>query len=267
MSYIAQTSPGRLRGICATFAGATVLVLSGALAAEEPEARVTRNAFYSESGRAQQVPDRITEQTRAPEPGDTRSDKTRRGEASKSLSGRAMSLNSEFWFYDVDLVLFGDHDNDGYFHGIDLLFDADTIYERADVYAVLYLSENGGPWFEYAATDVFPIFGATADDDFVVVSELVAGYPSGSYDLLIELWDTWDETLVAEIGPADTSALAFVPLEDTERDAPAPPDVIIVEDGGGSMHPFGILLLAGLAVRRCLVRRKPSRPARSGPCA
>lgn len=242
-----------LPGVCAGLAG--LLMLAAAMAADATEVRVTRSAFFSD-GRDQQVPDRIAEDERPVDAIVAPAGKARRSQQSKSAASRSESINTEFWFYDVDLVLFGDHDNDGYYHGIDLLFDADTVYERADVYAVLYLSENGGPWFEYAATDVFPIFGATSDDDFVVVSELVAGYPSGSYDVLIELWDTWDDSFVAEIGPADTSALAFVPLEDTERDAPyVPPEVIVVEDGGGSVGPLGLLLLASVVVKRRRARR------------
>lgn len=235
-----------------------LLVLGAATAADAQETRVTRNAFYSD-GRDQQVPDRVAEDEQPAIVSGSPAAKPRRSQRAKTGSSRSESINTEFWFYTVDLQLFGDHDNDGYFHGIDLLFDADTVYERADVYAVLYLSENGGPWFEYAATDVFPIFGATSDDDFVVVSELVAGYPSGSYDVLIELWDTWDDSFVAEIGPADSSALAFVPLEDTDRDKPYdPPDVIVVEDGGGSLTPIGLLLLAGISFRRCRSRRQLS---------
>ena len=47
--------------------------------------------------------------------------------------------NTEFWFYDVDVELFSDLDQDGYYYGIDLWFDADTVYSVADVYAVIYL--------------------------------------------------------------------------------------------------------------------------------
>ena len=75
--------------------------------------------------------------------------------------------NTDFWFYAADVELFADDDRDGFYHGIDLLFDADTIYNSAEVYAVLYLSLNGGPWNEYAETDNFLLFGASADDEYV----------------------------------------------------------------------------------------------------
>ena len=113
-------------------------------------------------------------------------------------------------------MLFNDQDRDGYYHGIDLLFDADTYYTVAEVYAVVYLSYEGGPWNEYGATENFTIFGSSSDDDYVLVSELLEGYPAGSYDILIELFDAYDDTFLAWIGPEDTSELAFLPLEDAE---------------------------------------------------
>ena len=73
--------------------------------------------------------------------------------------GSAQSIGNDFWIFDADVQLFYDDDGDGYFYGIDLLFDADTIYSSADVYAAVYLSFEGGPWNEYAVTDDFTIFG------------------------------------------------------------------------------------------------------------
>lgn len=169
---------------------------------------------------------------------------------SKSSTNESRSPNTDFWFYDADVVLFNDNDQDGYFHGIDLLFDADTIYESAEVYAVAYLSLEGGPWNEYAVTENFLIFGASSDDEYVVVTELVSGYPTGSYDLLIELFDTWDNSFVASFGPVDTSELAFLQLEDAGRDAPQDTTVIIREGGGGVLGWILLLpLLLAAAIR------------------
>ena len=81
----------------------------------------------------------------------------------RQSSGRS---SDDFWFYSADVLLFNDHDVDGHFHGIDLLFDADTYYLQAEVYAVVYLSLDGGPWTEYTATDNFTLFGSSADDEF-----------------------------------------------------------------------------------------------------
>ncbi|MDH3531454.1 MAG: choice-of-anchor H family protein [Gammaproteobacteria bacterium] len=166
--------------------------------------------------------------------------------------------NTDFWFYSADVLLFNDNDDDGYYHGIDLLFDADTYYDFAEVYAVVYLSLEGGPWNEYAATENFTLSGASADDEYVVVTELVAGYPSGSYDLLIELFDTFDGSFVASYGPVDTSALAFLQLEDAERDAPQVSTTVIVTEqgGGGSLGWLGLLTLL-IVARRAAARHWP----------
>jgi hypothetical protein len=161
--------------------------------------------------------------------------------------------NGDFWFYIADVLLFNDHDDDGHFHGIDLLFDADTYYQAAEVYAVVYLSLEGGPWSEYSATDNFTLFGSSADDEFQIVTELVSGYPTGSYDLLIELFDGYNDDFLASYGPIDTSELAFLPLEDANRDAPyiPPPTTVIVHEDGGSLGGLSLLaLLALLFVRR-----------------
>ena len=175
----------------------------------------------------------------------------------KSQATVAQSPNSDFWFYTVDVVLFNDLDRDGYHHGIDLLFDADTLYAFAEVYAVVYLSLDGGPWNEYAVTEDFTIFGTASEDDYVLVTELVDGYPAGSYDILIELFDAYDDAFLAWIGPEDTSELAFLPLEDAGRDvAVGPgPDVTVINRGGGGS--LGWLLILSLALAAAARRHAP----------
>lgn len=160
-----------------------------------------------------------------------------------------VSADPNFWFYDVDVTLFADADRDGYFWGIDLRFDADTSYAVADVFAVLYLSYEGGPWNEYAETEDITLFGTSAFDDYVVETELVSGYPKGEYDILIELYDAYDGSFLASIGPEDTSDLSYLPLEDSTRDSSGNTQVV-VNSGGGSLG--WLLLFALLAVRMTL---------------
>lgn len=187
----------------------------------------------------------------------TRSGKDRRSAQQKTGGVVAQSGDPNFWFYDVDLQLFADHDRDGYFTGIDLLFDVDTTYAVADVYAVLYLSYELGPWEEYAATDNFTLFGSTSADDYIVETELVSGYPTGNYDLLIELFDAYDGTYLTSIGPEDTSELSIIPLEDSTRDVVYGDDtVVVVNSGGGS---FGLLLFLGLFAIRMTLRPQAAR--------
>jgi hypothetical protein len=159
-------------------------------------------------------------------------------------------VNRPGWKADNALSLIDD-DRDGYFYGIDLLIDADTIYGVADVYAAVYLSLEGGPWNEYAVTEDFTIFGASGDDEFVLVTELMSGYPTGSYDLLIELFDAWDGSYVASFGPEDTSELAYLPLEDFNRDEPRyDPPVVVSHGGGGAAGLWLLLPLLAFTIRR-----------------
>lgn len=186
------------------------------------EARESTTRYYDKGGRARVSLKARTEDRYAAlqtdgkrqEPG-----KTDIG-GKPSSSAAAAKGSNDFWIYYADVELFFDDDDDGYFYGIDVLFDADTYFEAADVYAALYLSYEGGPWNEYAVTETFSIFGATSDDEYVVVTELESGYPSGSYDLLIELYDAYDGAFVADMGPESNSELAFLPLEDFNRDDP-----------------------------------------------
>ncbi|HEX5764721.1 MAG TPA: choice-of-anchor H family protein [Woeseiaceae bacterium] len=166
--------------------------------------------------------------------------------------------SNDFWFYYADVQLFSDDDNDGYFYGLDVLFDADTYFEVADVYAVLYLSYEGGPWNEYAVTEPFSIYGATSDDEYVVVTELETGYPTGSYDLLIELYDTYDGAFVADIGPEDDSGLGFLPLEDFNRDDPHRHDNHH-RGGGGAIDWLTAVLLAGMLIHASYHRRRAAK--------
>ena len=174
---------------------------------------------------------------------------------SKAVAMASMTASSNFWFYTADVVLFNDHDLDGHFYGVDLLFDVDTYFTAAEVYAVLYLSLEDGPWNEYAATETFSIHGASGDDEYIVVTELVAGYPTGSYDILIELFDTYDDSFAASYGPFDTPELTFLPLEDAEWDTPYPPPTVVVTEGGGSLAWLSLLAL--LFARRIALRHSP----------
>lgn len=254
-------------------AGLMVLLASGLSSAQvdtstEPETRTSISRHVVSGGRDN--PEVATESTDDYAPLVTdgvRSKQDTRGGFSKfgSGSGQAESMSYDFWFYDVDVVLLNDDDHDGYFYTIDLLFDVDTNFESADIYAVMYLSYEGGPWNEYAATDDFTIFGASSTDEYVLVSDLMSGYPTGSYDLLIEVFDAYDGTYLTSFGPEDTSELSYLDLEDYNRDAP--PVVIeqrtVVNRGGGGAVDgwlIGVLLivLLGSGMRRIWRHRNDS---------
>jgi hypothetical protein len=246
--------------------GLAIALLGGAatnaLANDEPGPRVSESRYYSAGSGDSATPDRVTTDVFAAGEARQRARGGGKG-ADRSLDGVFDTPNLEFWFYSADVALFADADRDGYYSGIDLLFDADTVYSRAEVYAVAYLSRAGGEWLEYAETETFVIHGTSANDEFSIVTELLSGYPADDYDILIELYDAWDDTFVAEFGPADSSALSFHPLEDAERDTPIsePRVVVNTTSGGGAADPLlltavGLLLLLTFARRRRAVPRQ-----------
>ncbi len=186
--------------------------------------------------------------TAGPRSGSTRSSSQQKPTLNTSASGVVTrAVNEEFWFYDAIVDIYSDLDHDGYYSEIKVTFDADTIYSVADVYAVIYLSYEFGPWNELTDTDDFTIYGASGDDEYFIETALVSGYPTGSYDVLIELFDIYDGSFVAQIGPEDSSELSYLPLEDEGRDTPYSTTTVIVTDGGGgAVSWIGLLALLGV---------------------
>ncbi|MDH3746675.1 MAG: choice-of-anchor H family protein [Gammaproteobacteria bacterium] len=240
-------------------AGISGLAVAAADAPAVEDMRVSESAFFADDGREQIAPNKVSTNTLEPLlKNGKRSDGTRGSEQRKSSSTESRTPNTDFWFYTVDVELFADEDRDGYYHGIDLLFDADTYFAHAEVFAVVYLSLDGGPWIEYAETETFSIFGASSDDEYVIVTELLAGYPTGSYDILVELFDTWDGSFVADFGPENTSELAFLPLEDSQLDTPviASTPIVVNHGGGGAADWLSVMVLGLFAVGTVAVRRR-----------
>ncbi len=252
-----------LRAFAWAFAIVAILASSILMASEAVDADETRtsvSSFFSSEGREQAVPDKVSRDDSAAL---TKFDRRTKTDLRSSLAGAsantAATPNIDFWIYSADVALFADNDGDGYFSGIDLLFDADTYYARAEVYAVVYLSFEGGLWTEYAATENFVINGSSGNDEYVIVTDLVSGYPAGSYDILIELFDAFDDSFVADIGPENTSELAFLPLEDAGRDAPgtAPRRIVVNHGGGGgAADVWTLAVLALFAAGSVILRRR-----------
>lgn len=159
-----------------------------------------------------------------------------------------------FRIFDARVQLYDDFDLDGYYTYFRVSFDVDTDYADADVYARLFLRGPTGIWNLFYETDVFSIHGSSGTDDYEVETELLAGYPTGDYDLLIEVYDADYGDLVIEYGPWDTSALGYVPLEDTSHDGLLPPPVAVSHGGGGGAVAVEILGLLGIAL--WLARRR-----------
>jgi len=161
------------------------------------------------------------------------------------------AASPDHYIYDADVELFDDYDSDGFFTFLSVRIDADSLRDSAYVYAELYLSSDGTNWEHYHSTDDFWIGGATSDDEFFVETELVSGYPSGYYDLLIELYDADLGTYSDEFGPNQSDGMALLPLEDVARD-PEPRPIVLQRGGGGAFGWIWLpaLLIAGFGRRR-----------------
>ena len=175
------------------------------------------------------------------------SQKTDSLQAKKAISlfarSRTQVLDHEFWIYDAQVTLYSDPDFDGYYHHFSVEFDADTVFEHADVYARLYLG-RGEVFNEYHTSSVFHIDGESSDDSFEVDSELLTGFPSGDYEMLIELYDALNDELVATLDGNSDADLYSLTLESTDfEEVYVEPTVVIVHENGGSMAYLTLLLL------------------------
>ncbi|MEM6640838.1 MAG: choice-of-anchor H family protein [Pseudomonadota bacterium] len=177
--------------------------------------------------------------------------------ASKPREARAYRNDTGFGVFDGFAEIYFDDDADGFFYGLDVFFDVDTDFTSAFVYAALYLSLDGGPWELYYTTADFEINGATSDDEYLVQTELFEGYPTAFYDVLVEVYDADFGGFVAEFGPADSAALARLPLEDQILDTPVSvgSGFVAVNTGGGGAAGPGLALLMFLGWRRRVARR------------
>jgi hypothetical protein len=166
----------------------------------------------------------------------------------------AAAVFGDSYVYDASTDLFYDYDRDGYYHQLRVRFDVDTLFDTSWVYAKIFVSADGDAWEQVFETDDFVIHGSDPDDDYEVETELVSGYSTGLYDVLIELYDADDGTLVDEFGPNESPDFSLRPLEDSVRDGAEPdPGPIVDGDGGGgavSWLTLPALLGAVVWVRR-----------------
>ena len=217
------------------------------------EERVTRTA-------AGLVTDHAADELRDP----TSFEVVRREPSEVSVKSRVATSDKGFsslratygdsWVYDATTDLFSDRDDDGYFRYLRVRFDADTIHTFTYVYAEIYLSADGTAWEHLYTTQDFSIWGTSPNDDYEVETELVSGYSTGLYDVLIELYDADTGELVDEFGPDESPDFSLLPLEDSGRDGVVvslPPESHSHEGGGGALSWLGLTgLLGALAWRR-----------------
>ncbi len=147
----------------------------------------------------------------------------------------------DFRIYEARTRLFDDFDGDGYYTYLRVTFDVDTDYAVADVYADVYLVDSLGQFTRIYESDLFTIYGSSGTDDYEVEAELVTGFPPDDYDVLIEIYDAYDDRLVVEYGALESSALSLLPMEDISFDTLTP--VVHVHGGGGALSLLGLLSL------------------------
>lgn len=187
---------------------------------------------------------------------------SKQGYRSESTQLMSSSYYSDFRFYDTSVELLEDFDYDGFYHHFSVTLDADTVYSNAHVFAELYISYQGGPWNYYASSDVFTIYGESANDAFVIESELVDGFPAGYYDIRIDLYDADHHTWLLSYGPYEDNSLSALPLEDSYSDsfydgASVSYETDVYVHGNGAINGWSLLLLVGLVLMaRQYARRK-----------
>lgn len=156
---------------------------------------------------------------------------------------RQSVANSDFWFYDSALTLYSDLDYDGYYYSFSVEFDVDTVYNWADVYAVVYLG-NDDYFDAIHVTSDFSIYGDDSNDSFTVDIDLLSGFRPQDYEVLIELYDATTHELLAYSDGYQDADLIYVPLESENYEvAYVEEQVVVVTEHGGSMS---WLMLIGL---------------------
>lgn len=156
--------------------------------------------------------------------------------------------SADIYIYDVGSELISDFNYDGFYHRFSVTIDADTVYASAFVYVKIYLSYEGGPWNYYATSDAYDIYGDSESDRFTIETELVESFPTGYYDIRIELYDAYHATRLDTYGPYDDAALLELPLEDSYHDDdyaaryPVETEIVLVSQSAGAMSWLLLLL-------------------------
>jgi hypothetical protein len=157
------------------------------------------------------------------------------------------SSNQAFWIFDSWVEFFRDNDSDGYYNHFSVEFDVDTEYSSAEVYAILYLGKNE-VFKEYHTTSNFNIFSDNSDDSFVVESELLNGFPSDEYEVLVEVYDAYNNELVAVFDGNDDADLYLLSLESKNYETST--QVVVIREHGGSVNLWSFFLLSLLLITR-----------------
>jgi len=173
----------------------------------------------------------------------------------------------ETWVADIGTLLTRDLDDDGYYTGFSLSIDVDTHRAHHEIYLAINTRNSNGTISPLYRTSDFTIYGDAYSDELQVDIDLVNSYPADSYNLLIDVFDAWDDRLLDTVADQQFSNLGQLPLESEDLDiAPARPvipandqgeepvrNIRVVEHAGSA----SLWWLAGLALLACRGRREP----------
>ncbi|MEH8019744.1 choice-of-anchor H family protein [Rheinheimera metallidurans] len=159
----------------------------------------------------------------------------------KKLAITTQSYQSHVWFNSVDIFISGDINNNGYFHQLEVEFDADTSLPYQQVFAEFSLLPTYGGEKIYYTSSVFELFRQSNNDWLAVDTVLERRFPADEYLLTIRLFDANTGYLLAEISGFDDSNLDYLPLEDYDRDSYITDTTVVVS--GGTTGIFSLLVL------------------------
>lgn len=159
----------------------------------------------------------------------------------KKLAITTQSYQSHVWFNSVDIFISGDINNNGYFHQLEVEFDADTSMPYQQVFAEFSLLPTYGGEKIYYTSSVFELFRQSSNDWLAVDTVLERRFPADEYLLTIRLFDANTGYLLAEISGFDDSNLDYLPLEDYDRDSYITDTTVVVS--GGTTGIFSLLVL------------------------
>lgn len=137
----------------------------------------------------------------------------------KSTLATSQAYQTHVWFHRVELFLSGDINANGYFHRLEVEFDADTDLPYQPVFAEFSLLPTYGTERIYYTSSVFELFRESADDWLAVDTVLDRQYPADKYLLTVRLFDANTGYLLAEISGFDDINLDLLALEDYNRDS------------------------------------------------
>lgn len=162
------------------------------------------------------------------------------------IQSKSHSHLADFSIYGASTLLQDDYDGDGFYQTFSVSFDADiysyTPNQIGEVYALLYISKNGGPWLHYYTTDNFLIESDYDSDEYEVMTTFLSGYSDDHYDILIDLYQVGYSDIVASYSADDSNALYALSLESADYDEPYIEVIEVVEVSHGGSLSIAILL-------------------------